>query len=53
MIQPNGLKGNNFVFTNSSTIGSGTMTYQWNFGDAEQLYQPALHILILQPERLL
>jgi len=26
--------GNNFVFTNSSTISSGTMTYTWNFDDA-------------------
>jgi gliding motility-associated-like protein len=27
------LNGNNFVFTNGSAIGSGTMTYMWNFGD--------------------
>ena len=25
--------GNNFIFTNTSTITSGTMTYQWYFGD--------------------
>jgi uncharacterized repeat protein (TIGR03803 family) len=28
------LKGNNFKFTNGSTIPSGTMTYVWQFGDA-------------------
>lgn len=27
------LKGNNFIFTNTSTILSGPLTYQWNFGD--------------------
>jgi gliding motility-associated-like protein len=27
------LQGNNFIFTNTSTISSGTMTYLWNFGD--------------------
>lgn len=26
-------KGNSFSFTNSSSIASGTLTYQWNFGD--------------------
>jgi gliding motility-associated-like protein len=26
--------GNNFIFTNTSTIKSGSLTYQWNFGDA-------------------
>ena len=29
------INGNNFTFTNTSSIGSGgTMTYYWNFGDA-------------------
>jgi gliding motility-associated-like protein len=27
------LKNNNFSFTNNSTISSGTMSYNWNFGD--------------------
>jgi gliding motility-associated-like protein len=27
------LRGNNFNFTNGSTISSGSMTYSWNFGD--------------------
>jgi|GEM_PF-678691 len=27
------LTGNNFNFTNTSTISSGSMTYSWNFGD--------------------
>ncbi len=27
------LTGNNFVFTNSSTISPGALTYQWTFGD--------------------
>ncbi|HPD66404.1 MAG TPA: PKD domain-containing protein [Bacteroidia bacterium] len=27
------LKGNNFVFTNTSTIGSGSFSSFWNFGD--------------------
>ncbi|MEA3496329.1 MAG: PKD domain-containing protein, partial [Bacteroidota bacterium] len=26
--------GNSFVFTNNSTINTGTQTYLWNFGDA-------------------
>ncbi|MEA3496696.1 MAG: PKD domain-containing protein, partial [Bacteroidota bacterium] len=26
--------GNSFVFTNNSTINTGTQTYSWNFGDA-------------------
>ncbi len=28
------LRGNNFSFTNNSTIATGTNTYTWNFGDA-------------------
>src|SRR6185503_981252 len=28
------VNGNAYVFTNSSTISSGTMTYLWRFGDA-------------------
>lgn len=27
------LNGNSFAFTNTSTIGSGTMSYAWDFGD--------------------
>lgn len=27
------LTGNNFTFTNSSTLGTGTMSYSWNLGD--------------------
>jgi len=27
------LQGNNFVFTNTSSISSGSITYLWNFGD--------------------
>ena len=27
------ISGNNFVFTNSSTISSGSLTFLWNFGD--------------------
>ena len=27
------LGGNNFVFTNNSTVPSGTISYQWSFGD--------------------
>lgn len=27
------INGNNFVFTNTSILSSGTMTYNWNFGD--------------------
>ena len=29
------LSGNDFVFTNASTILSGTMIYHWSFGDAD------------------
>jgi len=29
------LKGNSFSFTNTSTLSSGTMTYQWSFGDGQ------------------
>ncbi len=28
------VNGNNFVFTNTSSINKGSMTYQWDFGDA-------------------
>jgi gliding motility-associated-like protein len=28
------LRANNFVFTNNSTIATGSNTYTWNFGDA-------------------
>jgi gliding motility-associated-like protein len=27
------LSGNNFIFSNTSTVSSGSMTYSWNFGD--------------------
>jgi len=27
------INGNSFVFTNSSTLSSGTLSYQWSFGD--------------------
>lgn len=27
------ISGNEFVFTNSSTISAGTLSYSWNFGD--------------------
>jgi gliding motility-associated-like protein len=30
---PQCLNGNSFVFTNRSTISSGTLTYNWNFDD--------------------
>ena len=29
------LNGQNFVFTNSSTVSSGAMDYKWNFGDGK------------------
>lgn len=28
------LKSNSFIFTNNSTIATGSNTYEWNFGDA-------------------
>ncbi len=31
------LTGNNFVFTNNSTISSGTLVYQWYFGDGSSV----------------
>ncbi|MFC2114064.1 pectinesterase family protein [Bacteroidota bacterium] len=33
------LTGNNFEFTNSSTISSGSLTYQWTFGDGQSSTQ--------------
>ncbi|MEA3496940.1 MAG: PKD domain-containing protein, partial [Bacteroidota bacterium] len=29
------LRGNNFVFTNSSSISSGSLSYYWDFGDGD------------------
>ena len=38
------LSNNNFVFTNTSTLGSGSLTYQWTFGDgAGAVAQNATH----------
>jgi gliding motility-associated-like protein len=31
------VNGNNFAFTNASTISSGTLSYEWQFGDGAQL----------------
>ena len=42
-------RNNNFIFTNNSNISSGTLTYQWNFGDGQTSTQAAPSHSYAQP----